>query len=279
MATPPKPIEPPVFVLCCARSGSTLLRHILDAHSDVCCPPELHLVGLATRLHWVYTYTADPGQRLSLAERRQAAIGKVRGDINRIMNQFTLASGKKMWCEKSVYTSDTLGFVKALYPDARYICLYRNSLDVVHSALETLKTDPMGTNYGFTPFLSVWPNNPISALVDYWCAKNSTILEFERHNTKNSFRIQYENLVREPEHTLNELFGFLGLTFSNEIIDSVFAETRDTEPGDPKFSDTRQILTDRIGKGTEIDTSAIPERLRRSLNSIERQLEYPSTTW
>jgi hypothetical protein len=33
----------PVFILTLPRSGSTLLRFLLDAHSDMCCPPETQL--------------------------------------------------------------------------------------------------------------------------------------------------------------------------------------------------------------------------------------------
>ena len=36
-------LEPPVFVMCTLRSGSTLLRVLLDSHSQIHCPHELHL--------------------------------------------------------------------------------------------------------------------------------------------------------------------------------------------------------------------------------------------
>jgi Sulfotransferase family len=36
-------VAAPVFVLCMGRSGSTLLRFLLDAHPDLACPPETSL--------------------------------------------------------------------------------------------------------------------------------------------------------------------------------------------------------------------------------------------
>ena len=36
-------IEAPVFVMCTLRSGSTLLRVLLDSHSQIHCPHEIHL--------------------------------------------------------------------------------------------------------------------------------------------------------------------------------------------------------------------------------------------
>ena len=40
----------PVFVLCMGRSGSTLLRFLLDAHPDLACPPETNLPSLCAQL-------------------------------------------------------------------------------------------------------------------------------------------------------------------------------------------------------------------------------------
>lgn len=42
--------EDPVFVLCTGRSGSTLVRFLLDAHPDLACPPETRLPWLCTQL-------------------------------------------------------------------------------------------------------------------------------------------------------------------------------------------------------------------------------------
>jgi hypothetical protein len=40
----------PLFVLCMARSGSTLLRFLLDAHPDLACPPETNLWMVCEKL-------------------------------------------------------------------------------------------------------------------------------------------------------------------------------------------------------------------------------------
>jgi hypothetical protein len=40
----------PVLVLCTGRSGSTLLRMLLDAHPDLACPPETSRVAMLGEL-------------------------------------------------------------------------------------------------------------------------------------------------------------------------------------------------------------------------------------
>jgi hypothetical protein len=45
----------PVFVLCMGRSGSTLLRFLLDAHPELACPPETSLPALCGQLSVVWS--------------------------------------------------------------------------------------------------------------------------------------------------------------------------------------------------------------------------------
>ena len=66
--------QPPfsqVFILCTPRSGSSLLRYILDTHPAICCPGELSLGQLCKDLYTAFYYTV--GQvRASSEESRDA---------------------------------------------------------------------------------------------------------------------------------------------------------------------------------------------------------------
>ncbi len=53
--------DDPVFVLCAGRSGSTLLRFLLDAHPDLACPPETRLPWLARQLATAWAVIEDAG--------------------------------------------------------------------------------------------------------------------------------------------------------------------------------------------------------------------------
>ena len=48
-------VADPVFILCNGRSGSTLLRFVLDAHPELACPPETNLPGLCVQLAAVWS--------------------------------------------------------------------------------------------------------------------------------------------------------------------------------------------------------------------------------
>ena len=51
----------PVFVLCTSRSGSTLLRFVLDAHPDLACPPEMKLPNVLAQLARLWSATEALG--------------------------------------------------------------------------------------------------------------------------------------------------------------------------------------------------------------------------
>ena len=51
-------VKAPAFVLCSVRSGSTLLRVLLDSHSQIVSPQELHLRDLGVQLRSDYAEQA-----------------------------------------------------------------------------------------------------------------------------------------------------------------------------------------------------------------------------
>ena len=55
----------PVFILTASRSGSTLLRFILDTHPDFACPPETMITAACVSLlrSWDILENAGSGQQ------------------------------------------------------------------------------------------------------------------------------------------------------------------------------------------------------------------------
>lgn len=54
--------DEPIFILCSARSGSTLLRRVLDAHPAIASPPEVNILSSFESIHFASTVvTTDEG--------------------------------------------------------------------------------------------------------------------------------------------------------------------------------------------------------------------------
>lgn len=264
---------PPVFVLSCERSGSTLLRFIIDTHPEICSPAHLHLGQLCRSLYTSIFFSL--GQTLDVTDeamREQTVLVETRRVIDELMQRYVTAKGKRMWCEK---TTENLQYVNLLYdvfPDATYICLYRNCMDVVHSSIECSR---LGFIPELVPYVQKQPDNIVAAMVDSWIEKTSVLLEFEQAHQAQCFRIKYETLVAEPSQTLSAMFAAVGLVWDEGLLNEVFSTHHDQGSGDRKVLFTKKIQTDSIGRGSTISRSFIPDGLLEKMNRLLARLDYP----
>lgn len=257
----------PIFIVSGSRSGSTLLRYVLDSHAEVGCPPELHLGDLCRALSW--------SQALVDEERKNspAVLEKCRRTIDDMMSGYLARVSKSRWCEKSISTVDHLPLVRSIFPDAKFICLYRNCMDVVHSGLEVSKYGFAG--YGFGSFVSRRPDNTVAALMDYWCDKVAKALKFEANQGPVTHRLRYEDLVLDPEPVIAELLQFLDLEADPELTSRIFAMSHQGGPGDSNIVFTREIERTGLGKGSTIPFRQIPDDQRERANGLLAKLGYP----
>ena len=96
----------PVFVLTASRSGSTLLRFILDSHPDLACPPETGIARTCANL--VLNWSVLEGTRSPSAGSEslppEAGLA-VRATIDQMFGRYLERRGKLRWCDKSLDTS------------------------------------------------------------------------------------------------------------------------------------------------------------------------------
>ena len=264
---------PPVFVLSCERSGSTLLRFIIDTHREICSPAHLHLGQLCRSLYTSIFFSL--GQTLDVTDeamRKRAVIVETRRVIDELMQRYVTAKGKRMWCEKTTENLQYLNLLYDVFPDARYICLYRNCMDVVHSSIECSR---LGFIPELVPYVQKQPDNIVAAMVDSWIEKTSVLLDFELAHPAQCFRIKYETLVAEPSQTLAAMFAALELDWDESLLNEVFSTHHDQGSGDRKVLFTKKIQTDSIGRGSTISRSFIPDSLLENMNRLLARLDYP----
>lgn len=265
----------PIFILSCERSGSTLLRYIMDTHLDICCPSELHLGRLCNSLYITMDssigqidYAADGGnQRKNLA-------CEVRAVVEDIMARYSANREKKIWCEKSPQNVNYLHILSEVFPQAKYVCLYRNSMDVVYSCI---KFNPLGFMLDTAPYVKVMPENTVAALLNYWCDYTAEILQFEEKNREKCFRLSYESLVNNPAQTVQNMFDFLGYTTEvDDLLDKVFIDPHDYGEGDLKVRFSSHIHSTSIGKGINIPLTSIPSEMIPRIDSLNTKIGYTS---
>ena len=267
----------PVFVLCNGRSGSTLLRFLLDAHPDLACPPETNLPGLCAQLATVWSLIEGAPLSAKRGDEPpdipEAAIAGVRETADRMVGSYLSRRGKKRYCDKSLGTARYAELLSRVYPEALFICLYRHPMDVVASGVEAC---PWGLNgYGFDPYIAATPGNTVMALANFWADNARATLAVEERFPDRCFRLRYEDLVAEPEATAAALFEFLCVAPAPGVSENCFSAERERfGPGDHKIWHTSQITADSVGRGWSVPVAMIAPQLVTAINELTARLGY-----
>jgi len=260
----------PIFILSHARTGSTLLRYVIDAHPDVCCPPEIALGRLCHDLCYTIGLTrVEPA--ISEAARQAAIDAAARSHVDAIMQEYCRAKQKVRWCDKSTHNVEHLGTLARLFPDAHYLCLHRGCMDVVHSLIEMFRFGYPG-RYG--QLVARSPENVVDAMVDSWIEATERLLDFEAREGRRCLRVTYEDLVATPAPVAARIFAFLDLRFTPSMLEATFTAPHDRGPGDLKVQFSSRIVTNRVGKGAQIPRRNFSESRFRQINVLHQTLGY-----
>jgi hypothetical protein len=267
----------PVFVLCNGRSGSTLLRFVLDAHPDLACPPETNLPVMAAQLATVWSLIE--GAPLS-AERGDeppaipdAAIAGVRRTMDEMTGSYLARRAKRRYCDKSLGTARYVPLLLRIYPEAKFLCLYRHPMDVIASGIEAC---PWGLNgYGFDAYIAGTPGNAVWALSRFWADSVSVGLAVEEQFPQSCHRIRYEDLVADPETAGAGIFEFLGVSPQPGISSACFSAKRERfGPADYKIWHTSRITSDSVGRGWSVPVGMVPSEMLETMRKLTDRLGY-----
>jgi hypothetical protein len=265
-------------VLTASRSGSTLLRFILDSHPDLGCPPETGLGQAARGLAQLWTTmedashsrTPDYQPRSQLDDR---AARTMRTAISGFYSDYLASRGKRRWCDKSLDNFMFAGLLGQIFPDARFICLYRHCMDVIASGVET---SPWGLQgFGFAEYAHQYPGNSVAAIGSYWLNVARTMLAFEKEQPDRCLRIRYEDLVTQPEATAAAVFEFIEAPSVADIVTRCLTEDHDNSgPADSKIWFTKEISRASIGRGVTVPIGALPPPAVEAINRTLADLDY-----
>jgi sulfotransferase family protein len=272
--------DDPVFVLCAGRSGSTLLRFLLDAHPDLACPPETRLPWLARQLATAWTVIEDAGPTGQSAngDSADAAISApvaegLRRSLDPMMTSYLQRRGKRRYCDKSLGAAQHAGLLLRIWPDARFVCLYRHPMDVIASGIEA---SPWGlTSYGFEPYIGSPPDNNVAALARYWLDYTTSIVAAEERFADRCLPVRYEDLVTDPDGQIARILEFIGAAPAPGIVARCFGpEHQRFGPGDYKIWNTGRVSADSVGRGWTMPAGKIPAPLLARINELADVLGY-----
>jgi hypothetical protein len=251
---------PPIFVIGSPRSGTTLLRLVLDSHPRISCGEETHFLR---------SLEAIVGRDWPLVETyglpRTWWLARIRELYEAFQREVLAASGKARWAEKDPTYTLHLPFIEALFPNARYVHLVRDGHDVVASFRD---------RWGY--------RSAVRAARSEWARYVQAAMALgERLGPERFLEVPYEHLVADPERETRRLFAFLGEEWHASVIDFDPSEHAATERYRWFTAQRRRaggedgtIYRSRVGTGGRSLDPLLRSLLRRRHARLLRQLGY-----
>lgn len=208
-----------IIILGCPRSGTTLLRRLLNAHQDLCCPGETFLFKAcasffeADKISHGFDYGVLSALE-GLGFDEQDTIDRLRTFCTGFYKELAAKDNKKYWVAKTAIDSFYMDTIEELFADrAKFICVTRHGLDVVCSMEEFVK-DLQSYITELHSYLVAHPQ-PLEAFAHAWADVNTDILDFAERYSAQCHHVRYEDLVAAPDETMQGITDFLGLEASS----------------------------------------------------------------
>lgn len=190
----------PIFVVGSMRSGSTMLRLILDSHPDIAIGAETGFMGAVLATKQIPSWNFGKGWYERLGWSESELDERLREFYGGLFERHARSQGKPRWGEKTPFHTAHMPEMARLFPDARFIGIARHPAAVATSLRKRF-------HYTFTEAL------------DYWSATN---LEMVRSGADLGDRFaacRYEDLVVEEEAVLREVLAHLGAPWSEDVLE------------------------------------------------------------
>lgn len=217
----------PVFVVGTMRSGSTLLRLILDSHESISIGPETGFMGAvsATRSIPGFKYGDVWFERIGWT--RAELDLRLRELVAPMFQRHAADQGKPRWGEKTPFHTWHIPAMAEVFPDAVFVAIVRHPAAVATSLRDRF-------HYTFGDALT------------YWDDTNRELLRQARLLGSRLVLCRYEELVLDTEAVMRPMLAWLGEPWSDAVLSHHEVQE---ERGSPRMSDGSTITRDSVDPG------------------------------
>lgn len=197
----------PFFILGAPRSGTTLLRDLLRDHPRLECPEETHF------FRWSDPFASPKyisHYKTKLFREHRAMDGVTEMQFALMMEGETSrehlaymygkcyleAIGKQnaRLYDKTPQNVYGIFLINAIYPEAKFIHIYRNPLNVVASLMEG----------------KVMPEHNLRGAINSWIESMMLLDQFKKFKPELLLEICYEDMTANPDTFLKQILEFVG---------------------------------------------------------------------
>lgn len=225
-----------IIVLGAPRSGTTLLRRIMDGHPNISAPGETYILSACAR--FLAEEPVVDGMDIGVINGlgfldvpEEELLSRLRDFAFGFRREHAAREGKSRWLEKTAIDAFHVADIDRLCGnDAHFICVVRHGLDVACSMLDwSVKAQ------SFPPELHEYVKDTprlLEAFATAWAKVTTDIWDFAEAHPDNTVILRYEDLTADPVKEMARVFTSIGEDFAPEMLEEALAAR------DPKgFSD------------------------------------------
>ena len=213
----------PVFLVGSPRSGTTLLDTMLMGHNRITVLEEQPLLRIVTQ---------HIGDLTRLPDLEAGEIADLRNTYFTGVDQLTDGNHGRLIIDKFPLHMNKVAIIHRLFPRAHFILAERHPFDVVLSTFMT--------NFRLNPAMCNYLEIETAALL-YDLSMSCWFRSKEQFPIE-TLTVRYENVVQDREAELHRIVGFLGIDWSEEMLDN---ETIALKRGNIKTASYSQV-TEKI---------------------------------
>lgn len=243
----------PIVLGGCGRSGTTLLRLMLDSHLRICCGPESSLFRRrAIDARWLAERFGFPCEEVrAIYDAAASRPAFIEGFAALCMRK----AGKVRWAEKTPRNISRIAEIFRCFPQARFVHVLRDGRDVACS----LRTHPRHKVVD-GKLVPTGIRRPIAGCARRWVRD----IEGSRRwwADPRFMTVRYEDLVLDPRPALERVMAFIGEAWDEAMLTHASAES--------PFRDATRFAQNPEALGA-VSTASL-SRWQRDLDERDRRI-------
>ena len=206
-----------VFLVGAPRSGTTMLQSLLASHASIISFPEtkfFHYLlyeplsqSFPDRLEKFFIDEIKRPELLNNFCGYQSGVEKAHGFI-KILDNLAEEQAKSIWVEKTPEHIYFIDYLENLLPDALFIHILRNGIDVIASMYDASRKSPEAWG-------GIWD---LEFCIERW--QEAILISNQYVDKHNHILVRYEQIVENPQRVLSKIFQFIQVDYDDSILNN-----------------------------------------------------------
>lgn len=212
----------PVFIIGCGRSGTTILGKTLSLHPKIKYLNERR--DLWHQCYPEFNIWEENILNPKLCAREKDYSEKETSKLRNLFFREQVLDNASILLEKLPINNFRLNFLKKSFPEAKYIYLSRNGLEVSKSIEKRIQKKNWFTGNKFTLLLqfsgneNTFESDQQKGMWEWTLSINESDLFFKNLSKDKYYHLSYQDFIENTEDRLKQIYNFLNLNTSEEFL-------------------------------------------------------------